>query len=124
MADAEYFRNRRKERRKRFLALLGGKCVNCGSKDNLHFDHINANKKNFYISRNLNRTDDSIVPEIKKCQLLCEECHKKKTKENGDFADKPARHGTLHMYKKYKCRCNKCRKCVSDYYFKLKNNQL
>jgi 5-methylcytosine-specific restriction endonuclease McrA len=66
--------------RKMFLIdILGGKCIKCGSIDNLEFDHIYPNTKSFTITHKLTRKIDILIDEIKKCQLLCYSCHKKKT---------------------------------------------
>lgn len=117
MVNSEYHRDRRRARRKKFIELLGGECVNCGSKKNLHFDHKDPSDKSFYISRYLNYADKNIIDELNKCQLLCSDCHEAKTRENWDYGSAPSAHGTLWRYKKYKCRCDKCKKALSDYYY-------
>jgi 5-methylcytosine-specific restriction endonuclease McrA len=121
---AEYMKNRRKARRAKFIELLGGKCVNCGSTENLQFDHANAKKKEFDINQVKDGKEEIILKELKKCVLLCPECHLDKTKANKEHINKdkkPARHGTPWMYKKYKCRCRKCRMAISHY---IKNKKL
>ncbi len=110
-----YHRQRRRERRKKFLLLLGGKCNNCGSEKDLHFDHLDPSKKKFNISRHINEADDVIRPEGEKCQLLCDKCHREKTREKWEFLHPEAKHGTVWRYKRYKCRCDLCRKAMSDY---------
>lgn len=119
-----YMRERRRNRRKKFIELLGGKCVNCGATKNLQFDHQKAKKKQFDLNDIKDGKEEVILKELKKCVLLCPECHLEKTKSNKEHVNKdkkPARHGTLWMYKKYKCRCKKCRTAVSDY---LKSRRL
>jgi hypothetical protein len=113
--NPEVRKQRRQERRKRFLTLLGGKCVECGSQNNLQFDHIKKKTKSFNIAHGLDFNEAKAIDEVKKCQLLCFDCHQKKTRDNWDFADSKAEHGTLHMYRNKKCRCDECRKAVSDY---------
>lgn len=120
MSSAEYQRKRRRARRKEFLMLLGGKCEECGSTKNLHFDHIEPKKKEFHIARYINKPYEVVKKEVLKTRLLCEKCHRAKTKEHWDFALPPARHGTIWMYKDQKCRCDKCKKAMSDYYFNKK----
>lgn len=117
MMNSDYHRKRRRARRKRFLAMLGGICENCGSRRNLQFDHINPSKKHFGVSRYINSPEKFVKKEIDKCRLLCEKCHKEKTHNSWDYALPPAEHGSLWMYKHYKCRCDKCRKAMSDYYY-------
>lgn len=102
------------ERRKKFLELLGGKCVNCGSKDNLEFDHLDPDEKEFKISKILDWNEANVEKEVKKCQLLCKPCHHIKTKENKEYGAE-AEHGTLWRYRKYSCRCKKCIKANEKY---------
>lgn len=116
MADTEYHRNRKRERRQRYVDLLGGECERCGSKTDLHFDHKNPAKKEFHISRMINAPEDVVLKEVKKCRLLCNDCHREKTRENWEFGADESEHGTLWRYKKYKCRCDKCRDAMSNYY--------
>jgi len=113
--DREYFNNRRKERRQKFIDLLGGKCVRCGSTENLQFDHTNPKKKLNRIPNLIDAPEDVLAAEVDKCVLLCDKCHREKTREMGEHGQPKARHGTLWMYKKYNCRCNKCRKAMSKY---------
>ncbi len=78
----EWQRNHKKEihdnRRMFALNYLGNICKNCGSFENLEIDHIDKNSKSFAISRPSN--DKVFLEELKKCQLLCNDCHKEKTK--------------------------------------------
>ena len=78
---AVYDAQRRTERRALLIKHLGGKCVKCGCDDpnQLEFDHIDASTKTIHISRRIARAIETILEEIEKCQLLCNECHKAKT---------------------------------------------
>jgi 5-methylcytosine-specific restriction endonuclease McrA len=88
-----------------FIELLGGKCISCGEKNNLEFDHINKKDKKYTITNIISYKDETILEELKKCQLLCKSCHKEKTYiDNGK-----SEHGKLSMYRHHKCRCDKCR---------------
>lgn len=71
-------RRRYYERRVRAIEILGGACVVCGTVDNLQFDHIDPTTKTFSMSKVLTRSDWR--EELQKCQLLCENHHKQKTK--------------------------------------------
>jgi len=115
MPDREYFNNRRKERRLRFTNLLGGKCERCGTTENLHFDHRNPKKKEFRIADNIDAPEDILLKEVNKCILLCNKCHRDKTRENNEHGQPIAQHGTLHYYKKYHCRCQRCKNRMSKY---------
>lgn len=69
---------RKRKMKKRGVALLGGICKKCGySKciDALSFHHLDQNEKKFTISRSYNISWDRLVVEIKKCDLLCSNCH-------------------------------------------------
>jgi len=60
------------------IHMLGGKCARCGWKDNfsaLEFHHVNG-KKDFTIGQVANKSWDSIVDELKKCIILCANCHR------------------------------------------------
>lgn len=54
-----------------------GPCVICGSSERLELDHINPETKvtNSIWSWSEKRRSDELI----KCQILCYECHKKKT---------------------------------------------
>ena len=112
-------RKRRQKRRAKYIEMLGGKCQNCGSMDSLEFDHTNAKSKEFDLNDIRDGSEERILKELDKCVLLCRDCHLIKTRENQDYVNKdkkPARHGTLWMYKRYKCRCPKCRMAMRQYY--------
>lgn len=115
MPDREYFNNRRHMRRQKFLELLGGMCERCGSKKNLHFDHKNPARKEFRIADRLDAPEKVLKKEVRKCRLLCEKCHRDKTLEKSEHGQNKSRHGTLHRYKHFKCRCKKCRQAMSEY---------
>ena len=92
------------KRRHLLVELFGGKCVRCGFKNNLQFDHIYPKEKAFTISNYLSYKIQTILKELSKCQLLCIHCHKEKNKI--DIGE--AKHGTYFMYRRYKCRCRPC----------------
>jgi|SRR6185437_9146846 len=113
------------ERKRQALTLLGGACVQCGTTEDLEFDHIDPATKTFTITERIFRTWDQLLPELAKCQLLCETCHAAKTNEHYKLqaARRPPRakqlalpvrvpsvaHGSAAMYNHYKCRCPACR---------------
>jgi len=76
----------RKEKNKAHLIeMLGGKCVGCGTTQNLQFDHIDRKQKSFTIGKMLESSlENKLIPEAKKCQLLCKSCHQVKTTINHD----------------------------------------
>lgn len=98
--------------RDRLRASLGGKCVKCGSLENLHFDHIDPKTKFFEIGSKIrNYARNRVEEEIKKCQLLCKPCHLKKSGKEKSATSRPLSemHGTATGYQKYQCRCDLCK---------------
>jgi len=60
------------------IKLLGGKCQHCGWEGDqaaMQFHHLDPSKKNFILGAVGNKSWDSILLEIKKCILLCANCH-------------------------------------------------
>lgn len=88
----KYMRDRYARRREDALEYLGGRCLDCGSEENLQFDHIDPSSKEFNIGKILaGANEDKLYRELNKCQLLCEDCHKAKSKRenaNGNIARK------------------------------------
>ena len=81
---SEGCRRRRREQKQRLIERLGGKCVGCGTSENLQFDHINAATKKYNITKHLGVRDEKLYEEVDKCQLLCHDCHKVKTRAHCD----------------------------------------
>jgi hypothetical protein len=108
------------EFRNKVFDIIGKECVECKSQTDLQIDHIDPSQKKFNISvrwSNKNNWDD-IVEELKKCQPLCKECHKKKSGKESSIRmqkDRSELHGTHYQYKRYKCRCEPCRNAQSEY---------
>ncbi len=73
---AEYI----KEKKAYCIEYLGGKCVKCGATERLEFDHIDRTTKKYSIGGRVSHNFDNLKEELNKCQLLCYDCHKIKTK--------------------------------------------
>lgn len=77
------------EIRKIILEALSGGCIDCGEKDIivLEFDHIDRSTKKYTIAVMRNAAGIvSIRDEIKKCEIRCANCHRRKTaRENGSW---------------------------------------
>lgn len=95
------------ERRAKFFD--GKTCVECGSDEQLELDHIDPSQK--VTHRIWSSSDAKREAEIAKCQVLCSECHKGKSREQLPITRgfRAYRHGTASMYKHHRCRCGLCR---------------
>ena len=61
-------------------------CVDCGEEDPivLEFDHLRDKK--FGISKGLqDRSWQSVLDEIAKCEVVCANCHRRRTAKRGGF---------------------------------------
>lgn len=118
---AAYMKARRKQRRERLIELAGGKCIRCGTKHNLEFDHRDPTQKLFELSGcALDKPLNVIMRELAKCDLLCKDHHLEKTRENRDAtryrpAHKGYTHGTARSYLGQPCRCQLCCKARKEY---------
>lgn len=93
----EYQRNWMRSRRASFFE--GKVCVKCNAKKRLELDHIDPTTK---VSHAVwSWKEERREKELLKCQVLCYDCHKEKTKKQ------LGNHG-VSMYKKG-CRCEICR---------------
>ena len=115
----EYQNQYREKRREQAREFLGGKCIECGSINELEFDHIDPSTKVDSIASYLDAAKAVFWEEVKKCQLLCHDCHVEKSKREGSYRQSvgldPANkilqplHGTEVMYRRERCRCDKCK---------------
>jgi 5-methylcytosine-specific restriction endonuclease McrA len=123
----KYLLDRYYAQRTLFVNVLGGKCNKCGSTDNLEIDHKDPHKKSFELGRLWGeKTIPKALEELKKCQLLCKDCHI--TKSKIDLRDKANsrykltngadgfRHGTWYAFGTKKCKCNICLIAMRDWY--------
>jgi hypothetical protein len=86
MASNEYHRQyniRRYHRlRAEYIEKLGGCCIDCGTVENLEFDHPDPRTKEFSIGRMLNVSKAKRDAEVAKCVLRCKPCHTEKSAIN------------------------------------------
>jgi hypothetical protein len=98
--------------------LINKCCVQCSSVDNLRIDHIDPVLKTDH--RIWSWSEDRRLKELNKCQVLCQECHRIKTRADMGWVE----HGTGSYSQG--CRCGKCLQAKSaynrQYYLKNKNN--
>lgn len=99
----DYQRNRAQQRIIMAREILGNQCVNCGSRENLEFDHVDPSSKVGNVSEIANWTLERFLGEVSKCQLLCSSCHTQKTnKENYELCP-------VTNQGWYRCPCGTCR---------------
>jgi len=73
------------------VALLGGVCQDCGRvfpNCCFHFDHRNPFEKSFEIGKKNSATNKKTLKEIKKCDLVCSNCHAIRTSQSEAFRNK------------------------------------
>lgn len=96
-----------------WIAKLGGACVECGTTENLEFDHIDASKKKYNIAKILStHSRIKVAEEMAKCQLLCEDHHLIKTIREEDISI--VEHGG-GVSGKRNCLCDPCRLKKNEY---------
>lgn len=109
----EYHIKRYYRIRNESIESLGGKCNRCGSIEKLQLDHIDPKTKLFEVSTFLSIPLKDFKEELKKCQVLCWECHKiKSILEQGKKIAKGT-HGTLSSYRY--CKCKLCKDAKSKW---------
>ncbi len=83
-----------------------GPCVVCGSRNDLEIDHVDRTKK--VAHKVWSWAAARRAAELAKCQVLCKDCHLKKTVAERAQDREPVRCGTNTRYR-YGCRCPECR---------------
>jgi 5-methylcytosine-specific restriction endonuclease McrA len=86
-----YMLERYHRRRAAAIERLGGHCVGCGTTVDLQFDHIDPETKVQRFAKIWSANEVKFWAEIAKMQLLCDPCHRDKTRQNGDLAKGRAR---------------------------------
>jgi len=104
-----YMKDRWVKRRKEALLYLGDKCVLCDNSnpEDLQFDHIDPTTKTNTIARLSSASEERFWSEVDKCQLLCKNCHYRKTMTDLGVQNARETHGTLSSYRY--CRCDICK---------------
>lgn len=77
--SAQAVNSYRKRNAIRAKEFLGNKCFICGYNkcvQALDFHHINPKDKSFQLASNFNKKWETIFGELKKCVLLCSNCHR------------------------------------------------
>jgi len=105
----DYMKKRYRNRKDEAIVFLGGKGVDCGSKENLELDHKDRSQKEFDLSKIWSGSKIKYYEELNKCQLLCYACHKEKTR-----IELSVEHGGGKTGKK-NCRCELCAPLKNKY---------
>lgn len=116
--NTRYQRERRHRRLQEAKEDLGGRCVVCGTSDDLQFDHIDPTTKLFIISKSDGVSDKRFWEEVAKCQLLCVPHHQEKTS-----TEQIPEHGTWGMHKNHVCRCVPCVDFVNQWHAQHRQEQ-
>ena len=74
-----YLNRRWLRRRARAIETLGGMCTDCGTIEQLEFDHVDRALKSFSISSRPFCSEEKFWQEIAKCVLRCTPCHRKRS---------------------------------------------
>lgn len=97
-----YMMERYHKRRSEAFKILGGKCVVCGTTENLEIDHVDRSLKTMDVARMAWVSKDRFLKEIENCQLLCKPHHIAKSRE-----EQSVPHGGGVSGKK-NCPCEPC----------------
>jgi hypothetical protein len=104
-----YMKERWKQRRQKAIEYLGGRCIQCGTTENLEFDHIDPSTKVATIAKISAASEQRFWAEVDKCQLLCSTHHREKT-----IQGKSVEHGQ-GMTGKRNCYCELCKPLKQAY---------
>ena len=121
----EYMKIYYLEKKQELFEYLGNKCAKCGSTESLEIDHIDWRTKEFTVSKLWSTKDKNrLFLELEKCQLLCTDCHKTKTREDiAEIHTKPPKHGTMYAWMKRGCRCDLCLESQRNWYDKRNSDR-
>ena len=75
----ENVKNSRARLKERAVYVMGDKCAICGydkCQTALEFHHLNPEEKDFSFSTNTNKAWNTVRNELKKCILVCANCHR------------------------------------------------
>ncbi len=98
----KFQKERWKKRKIEAINLLGGKCNVCGYCKNyaaMEFHHLNPNEKDSDWAKTKEKSWVKIVEELKKCVLLCSNCHRETHNPNASICENVYVNISLQEYK-------------------------
>jgi hypothetical protein len=103
----EYLPKRQKKIREEAIKRFGSICARCGDTNGpFEFDHIDPKQKEIEIGDLWKYGEEKRESELKKCQLLCNPCHREKTCEDNGWLYSVGVHGLPGSHKH--CKCDEC----------------
>lgn len=72
----DYMLRRYHERMDAARDEFGGKCMVCGSAEDLHFHHVDPTNKESTVAKMWSLSEARFRAELAKCVLICSTCHK------------------------------------------------
>lgn len=106
----------RQKRKQELVYIMGGKCALCGYDRcivALEFHHIDKSKKERQLSSGNCHSWEEDVKEVKKCALVCSNCHKEVEAFglNVEITFDEERYQEINTQKEQEKKVNKCRRC-------------
>ena len=107
----------RRNTKTRMIAAMGGKCVICGYSRcprALVSHHLDAKDKDFSISSKGNQSWEHIAEELRKCVLLCANCHAEVHTGITEIPEAVARFDEKYSdYRTYQAGVDQCPVCLA-----------
>ena len=109
----------RQKRKQELVYIMGGKCVLCGYDKciaALEFHHIDKSQKERQLSSGNCYSWEEDVKEVKKCALVCSNCHKEIEffKLNVETTFDEERYKEITSKKEKEESVNRCKKCGTE----------
>lgn len=109
----------RQKRKQELVYIMGGKCVLCGYDKciaALEFHHIDKSQKERQLSSGNCYSWEEDVKEVKKCALVCSNCHKEIEffKLNVETTFDEERYKEITSKKEKEENINRCKKCGTE----------
>lgn len=107
----------------RAINYIGGKCAKCGDNNIFHLCFHHLKDKDFELSHILSHRWSIILNEIKKCELLCNNCHHELHYSENVVDESLRKNKEIYLeYKETKCIMCGYNKCKSSLVFHHHNN--